>query len=394
MNLDYFKNENLKILFDALKIEYYKTNKLSGTIKIIPNKEEVKEIEKLLRNGKYLTNDSVNIIKISDLEKSLLKTKYQDYSLKDILFYLYGVIDTKYEIKINEKITNDTKYELFYSKYKDIKIIDMLKKEEVIYLLNKDEELLINVFNALKKIPKEKTPLSVFSTQVTKNPHYFDLDTKNASLLIKFLALLNNEDVPKKRVDKVKLLNKYNIITDNYSNYIMTYNLYGEIYLDYLANKKEVVNLNLNNILNLNKVYSKNKKIIILENPSVLDYIKNINTDYGIIIGGGNPNIAFYELLDKLSDHKLYYNGDYDPEGLLIANKLVSMYSNLELILYDKEYFIKYATNNKISDSRIKILDNIEHEYLKDIVKVIKDSKNVSYQEEIIDEIIKFIKEK
>lgn len=392
MNLDYFKNKNLKILFDALKIKYYKTNKLSGTIKIIPNKEEVKEIEKLLRNGKYLTNDSVNIIKISDLEKGLLKTKYQDYSLKDILFYLYGVIDTKYEIKINEKITNDTKYELFYSKYKDIKIIDVLKKEEVIYLLNKDEELLINVFNALKKIPKEKTPLSVFSTQVTKNPHYFDLDTKNASLLIKFLALLNNGDVPKKRVDKVKLLNKYNIITDNYSNYIMTYNLYGEIYLDYLANKKEVVNLNLNNILNLNKVYSKNKKIIILENPSVLDYIKNINTDYGIIIGGGNPNIAFYELLDKLSDHKLYYNGDYDPEGLLIANKLVNMYSNLELILYDKEYIIKYATNDKISDSRIKILDNIEHENLKDIVKVIKDSKNVSYQEEIIDEIIKFIK--
>lgn len=52
IELEYFENKNLKQLFDALKEKYYKTSKLSGTIKIIPKtKEEVIEIEKLIRNG-------------------------------------------------------------------------------------------------------------------------------------------------------------------------------------------------------------------------------------------------------------------------------------------------------------------------------------------------------
>lgn len=395
MNLEYFENKILKQLFDALKEKYYKTSKLSGTIKIIPKtKEEVTEIEKLIRNGKYLKQNEINVIKINDIRKGIAKTKFSSHSLEDILNHLYGNIISKKTIRENITKENLIKYNEFISKYKETSIIDILIKmpeKEIINYINKNEELLNNVCLALLNIPDIPTLLSVFSTDITKNPHYFDLETKSSNLLIKFLSQLNNEDVPKNRTQKINVLKNNNIVTDSYSNFVITYNLWGEDYLNILSNKKEPVILNINNIINLTKVNSKNNKILILENPSALDYITKIDTNYGIIIGGGNPNAALYELLDKFKNHVFLYHGDYDPEGLLIADKLKQKYTNLELILYNEELFEKSKSDKKINPSRIKILDNVSSIQLQEITKMIKKTNTVGYQEKVISDIIKYL---
>lgn len=395
MNLEYFENKILKQLFDALKEKYYKTSKLSGTIKIIPKtKEEVTEIEKLIRNGKYLKQNEINVIKINDIRKGIAKTKFSSHSLEDILNHLYGNIISKKTIRENIAKENLIKYNEFISKYIETSIIDILIKmpeKEIINYINKNEELLNNVCLALLNIPDVPTLLSVFSTDITKNPHYFDLETKSSNLLIKFLSQLNNEDVPKNRTQKINVLKNNNIVTDSYSNFVITYNLWGEDYLNILSNKKEPVILNINNIINLTKVNSKNNKILILENPSALDYITKIDTNYGIIIGGGNPNAALYELLDKFKNHVFLYHGDYDPEGLLIADKLKQKYTNLELILYNEELFEKSKSDKKINPSRIKILDNVSSIQLQEITKMIKKTNTVGYQEKVISDIIKYL---
>lgn len=395
MNLEYFENKILKQLFDALKEKYYKTSKLSGTIKIIPKtKEEVTEIEKLIRNGKYLKQNEINVIKINDIRKGIAKTKFSSHSLEDILNHLYGNIISKKTIRENITKENLIKYNEFISKYKETSIMNLLIKmpeKEIINYINKNEELLNNVCLALLNIPDVPTLLSVFSTDITKNPHYFDLDTKSSNLLIKFLSQLNNEAVPKNRTKKINILKNNNIVTDSYSNFVITYNLWGEDYLNILSNKKEPVILNINNIINLTKVNSKNNKILILENPSPLDYITKIDTNYGIIIGGGNPNAALYELLDKFENHVFLYHGDYDPEGLLIADKLKQKYANLELILYNKELFEKSKSDKKINSSRIKILDNVSSISLQEITKMIKKTNTVGYQEKVISDIIKYL---
>lgn len=396
MNLDYFKNPNLKILFDILKEKYYKTSKLVGIVKITPKtKEEVTAIEKLLRNGKYLKNNEDNVIKILDIRKGIEKSKYYNYSLEEILEYLYGKIKSKKVIKEEKEQKDSEKYNNFIDKYKDSTIMSLLSiipKKEIIQNLNKDDVLMTHICNALISMPDFTIPLSVFSTSISKDPHYFDLDTKASNLLIKYLSRLKRVEVPKTRIEKINLLKKCNIVTDAYSNYVITYNLWGENYLDTLASRQEPVSLNINNIVNLKKLYTKNKKIIILENPSVLDYITKINTEYGIIIGGGNPNAALYEILDKFNDHDFLYNGDYDPEGLLIADKLSKKYKNLKLILYSEKLFEKAKSNKEISDARIKILDNLTNIELIKIGTLIKSTRSIGYQEEIIDDLIKYIK--
>lgn len=398
MNLDYFKNPNLKTLFDILKEKYYKTSKLVGTVKITPKtKEEVTEIEKLLRNGKYLKNNEESLIKILDIRKGIEKSKYYNYSLEVILEHLYGTIKPKKIIKEEKKQIDNENYNNFINKYKDSSIESLLfniPKNEIIQNINKDYILFTNVCNALLKIPDFPVLLSVFSTTISKDPHYFDLETKASNLLIKYLSILKGINMPKTRIEKINLLKKCNIITDAYSNFVITYNLWGEDYLDILASRQEPVLLNINNIVNLKKLYTKNKKIIILENPSVLDYITKIDTEYGIIIGGGNPNAALYELLDKFSDHTFLYNGDYDPEGLLIADKLSKKYKDLKLILYSEKLFEKAKSNKGISDARIKILDNLTNIELMKIGTLIKSTRSIGYQEEIIDDLIRYIKEK
>lgn len=398
MSLDYFNETSLKILFEALKDKYFKTSKLTGTIKIYPStKDEVTEIEKLIRNGKYLKINELNVIKIIDIRKGIEKSKYCDYSLEDILAYLYGPLKSKKTIKEEKKEVNLQKYKTFVKQYKGSKIVNLLSKipqNEIIQNLNKDEVLFYNVCNGILAIPDFPVILSVFSTNITKDPHYFDLETKASNLLIKYLALSNDKKIPKTRYEKVNLLKSFNIITDAYSNYVITYNLWGEDYLNALSLKGEPLLLNINNIVNINNLYTKNKKVLIFENPSVLDYLIKLNIEYGIIIGGGNPNAAVYELLAKLPNHEFFYNGDYDPEGLLIADKLSQKYNNLKLIMYSEKLFTKSKSDKIVSEARIKILDNLTNKDLINIGNLIKETKNVGYQEKIIDDLINYIKEK
>ena len=56
-----------------------------------------------------------------------------------------------------------------------------------------------------------------------------------------------------------------------------------------------------------------------------------------IIMTSGIPNISLYTLLQKLDESsvKIYYNGDFDPEGLLIAEKLKLRFPSVEMMCYD-----------------------------------------------------------
>ena len=111
--------------------------------------------------------------------------------------------------------------------------------------------------------------------------------------------------------------------------HVITYNLVYDRKMPF-----DVLNLNIDNISKLNNITGRNNNIFIFENPSILNYLKDKDLDISIIITSGIPNLAFYKLLENVnSNTTLYYNGDYDPEGLLIADKLNNKYSNIKLFL-------------------------------------------------------------
>ncbi len=398
--MNYFTDKDLQLLFATLKEKYIKTSKLTGTIKITPSYNEANKIGRFL--GMNLKAEKENIIKIKNIELAIKKSKFEGLMLLDILTYLYGEISTKKEVRDRQEAKKELLLEELTESYQSTEIASWLRTsleekefyQRIIYLLNHDKESLYNILNALIKMPTKKNEfvnISIFSSLITRDPHYFDLDSTHNHDLVWMLCKYFKKPFSNTREFKIKILNDAGIYIDNISNFVITYNLHGSKYLDDLAKRNEVAILSLNNLYNLSKIYALNRKIIILENPSLLNVLINKNYNSAFIITSGNPNSACYQLLNKLKEHKLYYNGDFDPEGLLIAEKLCKEYSNLTLFGYDLPLYLKAQANKKITSSRLKKMSKITTNELMTVKKAIIKTGQVGYQEKIIEDLIDII---
>ena len=163
------------------------------------------------------------------------------------------------------------------------------------------------------------------------------------------------------------------------------------IILNELNKNNEVVNLNLLNIKNLDKLSTESKEVYVFENPSMLTSLMNLSVS--IIITSRIPNLSLYTILQKLeeSNTKIYYNGDFDPERLLIAEKLKLRFSNIELFCYDALDYNNAKSKEKISSARLKKLDSFNTLELQNIKKKLLESKISAYQEQNLDRIRKYI---
>ena len=99
-------------------------------------------------------------------------------------------------------------------------------------------------------------------------------------------------------------------------------------------------------------------------------------------------------LIDKLiaSGNTIYYNGDFDPEGLIIAYKLKDKYQDrLKLFCYDKIDYENCKSNNVISNSRLNKMAKIDDKNLNIIKNLLLENKLAAFQENN-DRIIKYLK--
>ena len=109
---------------------------------------------------------------------------------------------------------------------------------------------------------------------------------------------------------------------------------------------------------------------------------KNINCS--VIISGRFLNISVYLLLDKLIENGniLYYNSDFDPEGLLIVAKLKEKYyDSLNLFCYEKDAHKVCISKKEISDFRLNKLEKIDIHKLKEMKDILSNTRLVAYQE-------------
>ena len=209
------------------------------------------------------------------------------------------------------------------------------------------------------------------------------------------MPYLNNSDYPSNRENKIKLLAKYNIQINNISNFVITYNLYSNReYINMFAKNKESLILNIQNIINSNSFDTKNKKVYIFENTSILNEIMVRKIDASVIITSVFSNISVYLLLDKLieQNNQLYYNGDFDPEGLLIAQKFKDKYQDkLHLFGYSETDYNNCVSTKLINQKRLNKLTNITNNDLLLIKELLLKRKYSAYQENNKERLITYI---
>ena len=381
---NYFKeNAGFERFINKLYLKYRSLGHFSGIVTLEKiSKDEAKNLSRLFAEN-FEKNSTVKI-SVSKFIKIMEASKYEDFDISILTSeYLDKPLITNKEKRRSESEKEMSFYQSIIGTSEGSKflkyVVDAKEKPyDIIHKRYKKDkkslkEELSNLIKLLDNLPKENTLLPIFSSDNTKDPHYLDLDKSHINLFLYGLSYLNDKPFPIKREDKVKLLYENKIEIDLISNFCTTYNiLSNEEYINGFSKHNQTLILNLQNIQNIREFDTDIKKVFIFENPSILTEILSKKIEVPVIITNGFAGLSLYELLDKLikNDNKLYYNGDFDPEGLLIASNLKEKYDDkLKLICYGEKDYEKCKSNREISNSRLKKLKTIQIKEL-EIVKI------------------------
>ncbi|MDY3017521.1 MAG: TIGR02679 domain-containing protein [Blautia sp.] len=239
--------------------------------------------------------------------------------------------------------------------------------------------------------------LSVFAAKVTGNPHYFDTGTTAEKILTAFLTWHfpeNHEGKISGAEDKNRLFYNVGIRKDDLSNDVLVYGIRawkkdGSLHqgIEGFWKEYEPLRLTLNTLGNIQRVKARQKDIYVVENPAVFSLLIDQIPECTAVCVNGQPRLAALTLLDKLKDsYRLFYAGDYDPEGLLIAQKLKERYGDSFCFWkYEKKWYLQFLSEVELSSQRLKKLDQLYRKELTEIREAMKQEKKAAYQEAMLE---------
>ena len=252
-----------------------------------------------------------------------------------------------------------------------------------------------------KKNERKMRSLAVFAAEASGNPHCFDYGTAEEKLLLAFLSdyfsrsdsTENEPELLSKPEQTGRLLFKAGILKDDLSNMTLAYGIRGrknngELHrgLEGYFLEKEPAHITLRTLGNLHYAEAQQEDVYVLENPAVFSAVIEKYPSCAAVCVSGQPGLATLVLLDLLKEnHKFHYAGDFDPEGLLIAQNLKERYGRgLELWNYQAEWYEQYLSDTILEDFRLKKLEKIYLKELKEIKQCMYKEKRAAYQESMI----------
>ena len=265
--------------------------------------------------------------------------------------------------------------------------------------------------------------LAVFAAEITGNPHAFDTGTKDG----KYLEMLvewyvrrteTEEDANgehdgkgesgggrenrKSGVDrgfpafrKQRLYLKAGLLKDDVSNYALAAGIRaksrnGKLHagMEGFLEEGEPVQIPLSVIAGWKSAYCPGNRMYIVENPSVYAVLcGKWDRKCGLMCMNGQPRFSALLLLDLLAQSRteVWYAGDIDPEGLLIAQRLKRYYQG------EFHYWHMSAADyemcmsaEEISQRRQKMLEKVEDPELKETAEALRKGGKAGYQENMV----------
>lgn len=404
--LDFFKQGGIwKRLFTGFRNKYESYGHFSG--KVVLNNLSFEDIDELegFFGLNYHGKKSVTI-SAEKFVKALANSKYTNITPYEILTeYFDTPLIAKSESRtLKENNIKSIEFD-FYDNFKETPAVQFLEEFENI-VKNLSEDLIAwkhmlwlcaEIYNALPYRNKDKMYLAVFATRLTGNPHAFDQGTTKGNILYRVIQIdlkyrhINieaSEIFPAYRRKKSYLL--AGIMIDDISNYTMLYNVHGiktdgNIHqgIEGFYKEKNIVQLPLNVIADLDRIECIDNTIYIVENPSVFAMICK---EKSCMCMNGQPRLAGLIVLELLakSGISIYYSGDFDPEGILIAQKLSQFYDGKFIYWHmTPDDYYKCKSNKTISKKRMKILNKITDKNLIPAANAIQKYGMAGYQENI-----------
>lgn len=409
----YFKSRNgLKLMLPLMKEKIYSYGEAKGKITLIELTESEREDIALFLgiNAAFNLPFSISLLKI---QKALDLSKFEGVTIIELLEEVYHIkLKSRKDIIAEEDSLRTDYFMEMIEPFANTKAGSWMN--EVVqtksgcwpilartYEQDKDDlaGMLRLVLTAINQLPfTEYTRLDVFAADITGDPHTFDDKRKEQVLLLAGIQYLNQNPYKSSlnAEEKSEVLLLGGLVRDDLFNFTfclrfkaMKNGLDHEGWLGFYKSY-EVLSITLNNLKNIDAIQSE-KKVFIIENPSVFSALSNSIQEQKIdsislLCTTGQINISSYQFLNLLDKRncELYYCGDFDPEGLLIAQKLLDRFPQIQLWMYTEEAFKLSVSENVLSDARLTMLDNLHDEQLKSIAELMKTSKRCGYQEKLI----------
>ena len=412
-------NKIYKKIFLEVYSKYKKYGKITGSFTL--NAATTEERQILFNfDSKALTEGKAKI-KCSTV-RDLFNRKLKEYSFEELLVKVVGKeLKTNKEVKDEEKEQEEKFYDDILKASDDgvgkqwfIEILDKKKygyniivrkyKSEIRNLkeLKRKIILIINSLNKLPYLNNEYENIAVFSAVNTKDSHFFDSDKFTGRLFIKAISFILNKDDPKDINEINELYYEVGILKDEISNHTTIYglNAFNRDNSEVKAVNnfniwREPLQISISNLLKIDYLESINNTVFIFENPAVFHKILKVNGDnISLICTSGQLNLSSYILLNKIRNLKnIYYAGDFDPEGLMIAYKIKKRYKDkVKFLNYTRESYINTMSNNIIEEKSMSQLNKINCSELDEVINELRINKRAAYQELLIDEYLDLIK--
>ena len=423
----YFReNPVFEKIFRGFREKYASYGDFSGTVILKNISESALEVLEGFFQKNFHGKKSISI-SAAGFEKALKESRFEEFSPKEVLeLYFREKMTGKKEQQQSEEqrwsqALEETKI-IYQKTFSERWLFELGQtKDEMYFYLQKryreagkDKEKIKKVLElgckVLNNFPYHqgnREYLAVFAARITGNPHAFD-DGEREGVFLRMLIQwdLVHREIPVDRSEifpalyRQRLYLAAGILRDDMSNCAMlcgirTWKKNGELHegMEGFFREGAPVQVPLSGIADWGRVECPEDTIYIVENPSV----------YAMLCGkwagkkacmcmNGQPRLSAVLLLDLLAEAgvKIYYAGDFDPEGMLIAQKIKKYYQGE--VCYWKmsvEDYEKSKSKEILTTKRLKMLEHIDDIELLQTAEALQKCGVAGYQENILDMLMR-----
>lgn len=408
--------------------KYRSLGRVGGTVTLTSLKSDEKEALSTFFRKDYSKQKSVTV-SLEKFNDALQKTKFAGLDVKDILDGFQGesVLSKQEEVQTfeNEKATFfDTLRMTFTDKACQRWLNHIVEKRAgtrgIHAAYAKDPKQLKtqleHILTALTQLPistgYERLPL--FASRITGDPHGFDMEREQGRFFVHALQTLRQENEPEydylsspTAEQMTDTLQFVGLVRDDILNFATCAGIVGYTESDspipvwHSANEeKNVLNVPLREIVKAKDCVPNLTKIVfIVENSGVFSSILDEFQEGPwppLVCTHGQFKLATLLLLDKVAEHgtTIYYSGDFDPEGLQMAQRMIRRYpSQVRLWRYGCKDYWKTLSEIDISESRLKKLRSIRVPELTPVAEEMLRKEKPAYQEELVSKLAEDIRQ-
>lgn len=418
--INYYKNSSAyRKMCKDLMMKYKRYGRLTGRISLkdYTDKQKIKIADFVGESVADL--GSKNDVSVAKIKSAHLDTKYGDYDLAYLASEVTGIslsVDSYGNQPSKEAIKETIRDEIrqLLSAVRPDVLYEIMDK---IYYENKYKEISLGdiyfLGNAIEKINQRAGQfdgvnfdnyiyLAVFAAEITSNPYEFDEGTVLGDWLFRILALTYGDKPAGMSYMEYRdrVFEHYGILLDDIFHFLSVNHMLarsnGEVNSVWSASCRNQVSWKapLKHILKTDLIYPElGDALILVENASVFYILSAMFNSLPIVCFHGKLRKSIWTFMDKLSkDAKVYYAGDFDPEGLKMADDLKQAYGDMiDLSLMRMKYYEGSKPRTKIKPANLDILDKIRDEKLKEVAEAIKDTKLVGHQYNLIEMYVEHI---